>query len=94
MMPGAEVGLVIGMCLFFWGAITKEQDKQLALCFAGLGLSLFSLWGVAAVAAAPPEMLPALTLLFGVSSFYTKGNTQMMCILMVFIMIWPVMLYV
>jgi len=40
---------------FFWGAITKEQDKQLALCFAGLGLSLFSLWGVAAVAAAPPE---------------------------------------
>ncbi len=73
-------GLVIGFVLMLISAVTKEEKWKLAYGVAGL---IFTFWGLGFLGwgRVVESLLPGLMLLFGLCSFYTKGNAQLVSIL-------------
>lgn len=80
MMTPSVGGMIIGFVLIFVAACTKKEKWQVAYAVVGLififwSLNYFSLGRLDA------SLVPALTLLFGLFSMYTKGNAQMISML-------------
>jgi len=73
-------GIFAGFVFILVSAATKEEKWKLTYGVVGLILTFFGL-GFFGFGRVVDSLLPAMALLFGLSSFYTKGNAQLISIL-------------
>jgi hypothetical protein len=80
-MISAELAALVGGFLFIlFASVSKEERTQVTLGVLGIagifwGLGLFGFGRVF------EGMLPAVTLMFGCFSFYSKGNAQLISVI-------------
>jgi len=74
-------GIFIGFVLMVVSAVTKEEKWKLAY---GVVALIFTFWGLGFLGFGrlTESLMPGLMLLFGLFSFYTKGNAQLISILL------------
>jgi hypothetical protein len=86
MILGVELfGLVVGFLFILVSAVTKEERWQVAYGVVGL-MFIFWSFGLFGLGKVTQSLIPALTILFALFSFYTKGTTQLLSIVVTFIL--------
>ena len=71
---------MVGFTLMLVATVSKEEKWKLAYSVVGIIFIFYSL-GYFGFGRVVETLLPALTLLFGLLSFYTKGTAQLFSIL-------------
>lgn len=79
-------GMLAGFILFVVAATTKNQKWQVAYGTMGLVVMFFSL-GFFSFGRVTMSLMPPLAIFFGLSSFYTKGNAQMISMLVTIVLV-------
>jgi len=79
-------GVLIGFLLIAVAAVTKKEKWQMAYGVIGL---IFIFWSLGYLGFGPfmTSVLPALTLLFALFTFYTKGSTQLISMFMTILLL-------
>jgi hypothetical protein len=86
MITPALGGLVIGFVLMLVATVSKEENWRLAYAVVGLIFIFYSL-GYFGFGRVVETLLPALTLLFGFLSLYTKGSAQLLSMLITIVLL-------
>jgi hypothetical protein len=88
MMP-ALWGVFTGFVLITVAAVTKSEKWKLAYGVVGLIFTFVGL-GFFGFGRLTDSIMPAMALLFGLFSFYTKGNAQLLSILVTMVLIFQI----
>jgi len=77
--------MFIGFIFILVASVSDKEKTQSALGLMGL---LFIFWGLGffGLGRVVKNMVPALTLMFGLFSFYTRDSAQMLCILVTIVL--------
>lgn len=87
MISSALAGMVIGVSLIILGSTSKEEKWQTAYGIVGL-IAIFWSMGLFNLAGGKfGTLTPAVTMLFGLFSMYTKGNAQLLSIIVTIILL-------
>jgi hypothetical protein len=89
MVTASIAGMTIGLVLIMVAAATKKEKWRLAYGLVGLIFILYSLQYFS-FGRLDQSLLPALTLLFGLFSFYTKGSAQLISILTTLVLVFQI----
>jgi len=87
MISAALGASLIGVTLITLGSTSKEEKWQVAYGTVGLILIFWSLGLFNVSSSKFTTLAPAVTMLFGLFSMYTKGNAQLISILVTMIML-------
>jgi len=77
---------IIGFIFVLIATISKEEKWQIAYGIVGL-IFLFWAVGIFEFGRFYKSLIPPLTLLFGLFSFHTKGNTQLLAVIVTIILL-------
>jgi hypothetical protein len=80
MVTASIAGMTIGLVLIMVAAATRKEKWRLTYAVVGLIFIFYSLQFFQ-FGRLDQNLLPALTMLFGLFSFYTKGSAQLIAIL-------------
>ncbi|MBN2517411.1 MAG: hypothetical protein JXB14_01045 [Candidatus Altiarchaeota archaeon] len=84
-----QASLIAGFLLILASSASKKEDYQAAYGVVGLILVFWGL-GFFGLGRVVKNMIPALALLFGLFSLYTKGTTQLLTILITIILFYQI----
>jgi hypothetical protein len=90
-MTPALGGMFIGFVLIFVAAVTKKEKWQLAYGMVGLIFILYSL-GYFSFGRLDQSITPALFMVCGLFTFYTKGTAQLLAILATLVLLFQIVM--
>jgi len=82
----ALAAAVIGFIFILVATISKDEKWQMAYGIMGL-IALFWSFGFFGVGRLTQSLIPPLTLLFGLFSFYTKGSAQLLSVVVTIVLL-------
>lgn len=89
MITPALAGLFLGFVLILISAISKDEKWQVAYGVIGL-VFIFWSFGWFGLGRVVRSLVPALTLLFAMFSFYTKGSAQLLSIVITMVLFFQI----
>ncbi len=89
MITPAFASMVLGFALMLVSATSKDEKWQVAYGVLGL-IFIFWSFGWFGLGRVVRSLVPALTLLFGFTSLYTKGSTQLLSIIITIILFYQI----